>query len=174
MRNANPIGNKESAVAADADCCARVSALLRAVLAAMVIAVGILSQIRDSWPSPLPHRGSLHALFGILLCLCVVERFYARFHRGPRMSIADIRPLSRHLSRLVYLLLYLLMFLHLVIVSAAPHRALLSSPEDFQSYLACGVLALVMIQALAALCHHLVVHGEQLSLGLVQRNGRLT
>jgi len=145
----------------------RVSAALRANLTALVVCVGVISLVKDSWLSPLPHRGNLQVLFGILLWLCVVERFYSRLTSAPRLSMTDIRPLSRHLSHLVYLLLYGLMLVRLIIdLCAAPHHASLH-PEDFQSYLVSGVLALITIHLLAAWCRHL--HGNEL-----QRNGRLT
>ena len=126
----------------------------------LVVLVGILSVIHDSWPGSLPHRGNLHVLFGVLLWLWVVARFYGRMHRAPGMVLADIRPFSRHLAHLVYLLLYGLMFCRLImdVATAAPPGAVLRADEDFQSYLAYGVLALVTIHALAA-------HS--------QRNGRL-
>jgi cytochrome b561 len=149
-------------------------------LPALVVCVGLISLVYDSWLSPLPHRGNMHALFGILLWLCVVERFYARFNVAPRMSISDIRPLSRHLSRLVYLLLYGLMLVRLIIDwCAAPHHASLHAPGDFQSYLVCGVLALITIHLLAAWCRHLVVSAADTPLSRLhgnglQRNGRLT
>jgi cytochrome b561 len=148
-------------VAADSNRSARARAVFHFPLAPFVLLVGILGVIHDSWPGPLPHRGNLHVLFGILLWICVVARFYGRMHQTPRMLLADIRPFSRHLARLVYLLLYVLMFCRLItdVACAAPPGAILRAGEDFQSYLACGVLALVTIHVLAALC---------------QRNGRLT
>jgi cytochrome b561 len=139
---------------------ARAWALFHFPLAPLVVLVGILGVIHDSWPGSLPHRGNLHVLFGVLLLVCVVARFYGRMHQTPRMVLADIRPFSRHLARLVYLLLYVLMFCRLImnVASAAPPGAVLRADEDFQSYLGFGVLALVTIHVLAAHC---------------QRNGRL-
>jgi cytochrome b561 len=129
-------------------------------VAQLVMLVGILGVIHDAWPGFLPHREDLHALFGILLWICVVARFYRRVHQVPRLGIADIRPFSRHLSRLVYLLLYILMFCRLIMdVACAAPRGAMRAGEDLQSYLAYGVLALVTIHMLAA---------------RLQRNGRLT
>lgn len=167
-------------VAAQGCRCTRVSAALHANLPALVVCVGLLSLVQDSWLSPLPHRGNLHALFGILLWLCIVERYYARLNLAPPMSVTDIRPLSRHLSRLVYLLLYGLMLVRLLIdCCAAPHHASLHAAADFQSYLVCGVLALITIHLLAAWCRHLVGSAAETPLRLLhgnglQRNGRLT
>jgi hypothetical protein len=158
------------------DRCSRISEAFHANLAALVAVVGVLGLIHDAWPSLLSHRGNLHVLFGSLLWLCVVARFYRRFRLEPRMLIADIRSLCRRLSRLVYLLLYLLMCCQLIIgmLRDAPHRSLQQINESFQAYLACGVLALLTIQVLAALSRYWVTHGAGAPLRLVQRNGRLT
>ncbi len=147
-------------MAADNDRSARAGTVFHFPLAPLVVLVGILGVIHDSWPGSLPHRGNLHVLFGVLLWICVVARFYGRMHQTPRMLLADLRPFTRHLAHLVYLLLYVLMFCRLImdVASAAPPGAILRAGEDFQSYLAYGVLALVTIHALAAFC---------------QRNGRL-
>jgi len=162
-------------VAAQGCRCTRVSAAVRSNLPALVVCVGVISLVHDSWLSPLPHRGNLHVLFGILLWLCVVERFYARLNAAPRMSMTDLRPLSRHLSRRVYLLLYGLMLVRVIIdLCAAPHHASLHRPEDFQSYLICGVLALITIHVLAAGCRHLLMPAADTPFSLFQRNGRLT
>jgi cytochrome b561 len=87
-----------------------------------------------------------HRLFGVLLLGWVVMRFYRRMRERP-LQPGDVRAFARHLSRLVYLLLYLMMLFSLGV------RRL--RPEDFQIYLAYGVVALIAIQALAALCRHL-------------------
>jgi hypothetical protein len=53
---------------------ARAWALFHPPLAPLVVLVGILGVIHDSWPASLPHRGNLHVLFGVLLLACVVAR----------------------------------------------------------------------------------------------------
>jgi hypothetical protein len=161
---------------AGTDCCSRISEAFHANLAPLAAVVGVLGLIHDSWPTPLSHRGNLHVLFGSLLWLCVVARFYRRFKMEPRLLIADIRPFCRRLSRLVYLLLYLLMCCQLIIgiLCDAPHRSLQQINQGFQAYLACGVLALLTIQVLAALSRYWVMHGAGGPPQLVQRNGRLT
>jgi cytochrome b561 len=133
----------------------------QAHFALLVLGVGLLGLIADAWTIPLPHRGNLHLLFGALLWAYVVARFYGRLRRSPRMQPAEIRAFSLHLSRLVYLLLYVLAFFNLAIglLRAAPHSTFLAHAEDFQSYLVCGLGALVTIRVLAALCHHSAIHG---------------
>ncbi len=151
-------------------------------LGVLVLMAGLLGLIHDSWPIPLGTTGTLHALFGALLLIFVVARFYRHAHRTPRMLPADIRALSRHLSRTVYLLLYVLMFFDLIIgiLCGTPHRAIYGPAVEFRSYLAYGFLALVAIRALSALYPNIVVHHVSAPIDVgtpidaVQRNGRLT
>jgi cytochrome b561 len=129
--------------------------------ALLVLVVGLLGLIADTWTLPLPHRGNLHVLFGALLWAYVLARFYGRLRRSPGMQPDDIRAFSRHLSRLVYLLLYLLAFFNLAIgfLRAAPHSTFMARAENFQIYLVFGLGALITIRVLAALCHRSVTHG---------------
>ncbi len=143
----------------------------------LVVVVGILGLVVDSWPIPLPHGANLHALFGLLLWVAVVVRFYRRLRQSPRMRPTDIREFSRHLSRLVYLLLYVLMFVNLAIgtLRAALKHTDIGAAEDFQSYLGYGLVALITIHALAALCRQFVTYEGMVSpVVMAQRNGRLT
>jgi cytochrome b561 len=130
----------------------------------LLILAGLLSLIHDTWMKPGPAAAlNTHILFGALLWAWVVVRFYRRMRRIPRMQPSDIREFSRHLSRLVYLLLYLLMFFSITLrfLRYLLHRSAVGSAEDFQSYLAFGILALVIIHALAALCRQFLVHGAR-------------
>jgi cytochrome b561 len=137
-------------------------AMCRPNFALLVLVVGQLGLIQDSLPKPAPASWmNLHVLFGALLWVCVVARFYRSVRRTPRMLPAEVRALSRQLSRLVYLLLYALMFFALIIgiLGAALHGTIVrgtivGAAENFQSYLVGGLAALVTIRALAALCHH--------------------
>jgi cytochrome b561 len=143
-------------------------------LALCIVLVGVVALIQDSWPSALLHRGKFHTLFGILLWIWVVTRFYA-YQSQPARLPADLRAFSRNCSRRVFLLLYLLMFLRLIIGicrdTAHPmHFAL----EDFQVYLASGCIALLTIRLLAALCRYAALHHAPVPAVLIQRNGRLT
>jgi hypothetical protein len=130
---------------------AKAGAALHANLPMLVLAVGLLGLI----------RGNLHVLFGTLLWICVVARFYRRVNQAPAMLPDDMRTLVRGLSRLVYLLLYVLMFFRIAIgiMRTAPRRPIFGPVEDFQSYLACGLIALATIHALAALYRHFLVRG---------------
>jgi cytochrome b561 len=106
---------------------------------------------------------SLHVLFGALLWICVVARFYRRVHRGPFMPPNDLRALVRTLSRFVYLVLYLLMFFRIAIaiLRSAPHQTVFGALDDFQGYLAGGIIALGTIRALAALYRYFGFEGAR-------------
>jgi cytochrome b561 len=128
--------------------------------ALLVLAVGFLGLLQDLRPIPLRHLGSLHALFGALLLIFILARFYRHVHRTPRMLPTDIRAFSRHMSLTVYLLLYVLMFCDLIIgiLPGTPRRATHGSAVEFQSYLVYGFVALASIRALSALYPTIVVH----------------
>jgi cytochrome b561 len=151
------------------------AAMCRPHFALLVLVVGLLGRIQDSAsiPAPaswmnlpswmsLPPWMNLHVLFGALLWVCVVARFYRGMRQAPRMLPAEVRALSRQLSRLVYLFLYGLMFFGLIIgiLRAGLYGAMVGGAENFQSYLVGGLAALVTIRALAALCHRFVVQGR--------------
>ena len=125
---------------------------VRSHLASLVLlAVGLLGLVHDN----------LRVLFGALLWVCVVVRFYRRVRQPQPLLAPDIRALVRKLSRSVYLLLYLLMFFRIAIgiLRTAPHRSIFGPVEDFQSYLLYGLIALATIHALAALYRHFAVQG---------------
>jgi hypothetical protein len=156
--------------------CASSTTPLHANFALLVLLVGLLGLIADTFTIALPHRGNLHILFAALLWAYIVVRFYGRLRRAPRMLPTEIRAFSRHLSRLVYLLLYILTFFNLVIgvVRAAPHSTFLARTEDVQIYLVCGVGALITIRVLAGLCHHSVTHGaKSRTHGLTKRTAKV-
>jgi cytochrome b561 len=104
---------------------------------------------------------NLHVLFGALLWICVVARFYRRVHQAASMLPDELRALVRTLSRFIYLLLYILMFFRIAtgIVRGAPHQPIFAPAEDFQGYLAGGLIALATIHALAALYRYFCFHG---------------
>ena len=116
------------------------------------LAAGLLGLIHDSWAgSAAASSLHCHALFGALLCGSVMVRFYFGARRPLRGPAIDIHVFSRRLSRQVYLVLYVLMLFNMTIdiLRGAPHRSMLRAAEDFQSYLACGCVALVTIHILA-------------------------
>jgi len=99
-----------------------------------------------------PYPGLAQALFGAAIWLYVIACFYRRLRRPPPMPPSDLYAFSRRLSRVVYAVLYALMFVRLTIgvLCAAPDRPMQISFDDFQGYLASGVLAIVTIRVLSA------------------------
>ena len=123
----------------------------------------------------MPHPGIVQALFGAAIWVYVVARFCRRLRRSPAMLPPDLYAFSRRLSRVVYAWLYALMFVRLSIgiLCAAPDRPIPVSFDDFQGYLASGVLAIVTIHALSAAYRHFVVNAADAPAHNAQANGRL-
>jgi cytochrome b561 len=117
----------------------------------------------------------MHALFGVAIWLYVVARFCRRLRRSPPMLPSDLHAFSRRLARVVYAWLYALMFVRLSIgiLCAAPDRPIQISFDDFQGYLASGVLAIVTVHALSAAYRHFVMNAPSASGGTLQSNGQL-
>ena len=125
--------------------------------AMIVISVGVGGLIDNSWLRKLAESWiNVHALFGILLGILVIARYeWVVRHSPPRLP-RDIRELSRHLSRIVYLLLYLVIGLRECLGTAnfawqgsATH--VFDPKDDFQLFLASGLLALVVVRVLASI-----------------------
>jgi cytochrome b561 len=123
-------------------------------------------KVSNEESAKVPYPGVVQALFGVTIWLYVVARFYQRLRRSPPMPPSDLYAFSRRLSRVVYAWLYALMFVRLTIaiLCAAPGRPIQISFDDFQGYLASGVLAIVTIHAFSAAARRRT---------WVQPNGRL-
>jgi len=137
-------------------------------LAAVVIGVlglpgtSLLRKSFESWMD-------IHALFGLLLCCLVFARYRECVPHSSRLSSAEIRRLSRHLSCLVYLLLYTVLAARQIIgifnsawhggavdfnlldphFRRGPDHAGWNPNDDFQLFLATGLLALIFVRVLA-------------------------
>jgi hypothetical protein len=105
----------------------------------------------------------------LLLCTLVITRYRWLVERSRRMTSIAIKELSRHLSRIVYLVLYgAIGFRGIVALqngishgSAVDFRlfdehfsngldsAFFNPRDDAQVFLACGLLALLYVRALA-------------------------
>jgi cytochrome b561 len=135
----------------------------------LTVATGILGLSRASWlRQMLESRINLHVLFALLLCGLVVARCQWQVRHSPRMLPADLRALSRNLSRLVYLLLYIVIGVRqaMCILSSlghgdavdfkffdgafrqGPDYAGFNPKDDFQLFLASGLLVLIFIRLL--------------------------
>jgi hypothetical protein len=121
----------------------------------LVLALGIIGQLVDSRTYPSYAVGTqLHALFGLLLCAAIFTHFHKRMQHAPLATPGDIAAFSRGLSRRIYLLMYVLLGLRIAMGLDRPimglDRPRLLPAEGFRDYLICGVVALVLIRALAA------------------------
>jgi cytochrome b561 len=132
--------------------------------ALVVVVVGIVGLLRDSGTKSIPESWlNVHALFGLLLCVSITTRFYRGMKHPALVPSIDIDVFTRHVSRMVYLLLYGLLGAKQIIDIATFllhgggfdfHRTILTPIEDFQVYVAYGMLALMLNQALAAVWRH--------------------
>ena len=138
-------------------------------MALAAIAIGVLGLSRGSWPRQVLESWiGVHALFGLLLCGLVFARCRWHVKHSPRMLPADTRELTRHLSRIVYLLLYVVIGVRetIGIVNSlwyggsvdfnlfderfrnGPDYAGFNPRDDFQLFIASGLVALIFVRAL--------------------------
>lgn len=127
-----------------------------------LVAASPLRRIVESWIN-------IHLLFEFLLCTLVIARYRWWVQHSQRMTSIAIKELSRHLSRVVYLVLYGAIGLREIIalVSGIGHggavdfglfdehfpnglnSAVFNPRDDAQVFIACGLLALISVRALA-------------------------
>ena len=147
------------------------------VVALLVVWVGALGLLHDSWPKQ-THLFwiNIHALSGFALWLLVIARYGWRMaHPVPDLP-DDVGPLYRRLSRAAHLTLYALLFVIPIIgivtfiwhgrvldlgfirvnFGVASNRAVFEPTEDLHGYLAYALFALAGVHILAALWHHFV------------------
>jgi cytochrome b561 len=133
-------------------------------------AVGVLGVLDVSWlRQALMGRANIHALFGALLLLSVTAQFALQVRHAAFVSASEIAVFARSLSRQIYLSLYglaavkeiqfLWAYRHSAtsVDSGASVDALAAFMKGFQPYLAYGIIALVVLRILAALCHHVLI-----------------
>jgi cytochrome b561 len=147
------------------------------VLALLVIGVGILGLLHDTWPK---HSQALwinvHALAGLLLWVLLLWRFGLRLKRPPPPLPADFSVAAKRLAVTVHFLLYALLFVTPLIgmvtfiwhgrvldlafyqlnFGVAKDRAIFEPTEDIHGYLAYAIFALAALHILAALWHHFI------------------
>jgi cytochrome b561 len=149
------------------------------LLFVLVVVVGILGLLHDSWPKRSQAFWiNIHALIGLSLWILLMLRFLGRLKYPPPPPAADMSTAMRLLSRAVHLSLYALLFvipilgivtfiwhgrsLDLGIVQlnfgVTKNRAIFEPTEDIHGYLAYCVFALAGAHAAAALWHHFVKH----------------
>jgi cytochrome b561 len=155
------------------------------IMAVLIVAVGILGLLHDSWPqSTQAFWINIHALIGLTVWLLLIARFvWRRSHRPPELP-SEVGEFSRRLSPIVHLLLYALLFVIpiLGIVTFIWHgrvfdfglfnvdfgvtrdRAIFHPTENIHGYLAYVLFGLIGLHILAALWHRWVCHD-----GVLQR-----
>ena len=139
-------------------------------LALFLLVIGTAGLVAPSWPRQRVDSWiNIHLLFGLLLSIWVVFRFQRSVGVSPCLLPADVRGLSRQLSRIVYCVLYGVIGLTqcIGIVSSLWHgsavdfrlfsESLRHGPDaadfdlhdDFQQFLASGLMPLVILRVMA-------------------------
>jgi len=142
---------------------------------ALVVVVGTLGLLHDSWPDKTQAFWiNVHAVIGLLLWLLVLIRLAWRAGHAPPADPASQGPWARRLSKPVHLLLYALLVITPIIgiVTFVYHgrvfdfglfqidpgvkknRAIFHPTEDIHGYLAYAIFGLAALHAFAALWHH--------------------
>jgi cytochrome b561 len=147
------------------------------IMAALIVVVGVLGLLHDSWPRRSQAFWiNLHALIGLLVFLLILVRLRWRLRHPPPALPPEIGVLPRRLSYGAHLLLYLLVIviplvgivtfvwhgrafnfgLFRVDFGVHSNRAVFHPTEDLHGYLAYALFALIGVHVLAALWHQLV------------------
>jgi cytochrome b561 len=141
----------------------------------LVVAVGILGLLHDSWPKRMQAFWiNLHAMLGLLLWLTLMARFWWRIRHSPPSLPSGVGDWSRRLSGPVHWALYALLFVTPIVgivtfiwhgrifdfgvfhldFGVKSNRAVFHPTEDIHGYLAYAIFALAGVHAAAALWHH--------------------
>jgi cytochrome b561 len=149
------------------------------IIAVLVVIVGTLGLLHDSWPRAIQARWiNIHAVIGLAVWVLLMLRLAWRMSHRPPDLPPDVGEFSRRTSYPVHLLMYLLLFVIPVfgvitfiwhgrvfdfgLFRIDPHvrsdRAIFHPTEDIHGYLAYALFGLIGLHALAALWHHFVRH----------------
>jgi superoxide oxidase len=153
-------------------------------MAVLVVAVGILGLLHDSWPkSTQSFWINIHALLGLLLWVTLIARFWWRRGHPPPPLPQQASAYSRRLSGPVHFLLYVLLLVTPILgfVTFVYHgrvlnlgilqidfgiksnRTIFHPTEDIHGYLAYTLFGLASFHALAALWHQFIVRDRLLA-----------
>ncbi len=151
----------------------RVAIALHWIMAVLIVVVGVLGLLHDSWPRRSQAFWiNLHALIGLSVWSLIVVRLGWRLRHPPPVP----PPETGVLTYAVHLLLYLLVFviplvgivtfiwhgrafdfgLFKVDFGVRANRAIFHPTEDIHGYLAYLLFALIGLHVLAALWHQFV------------------
>lgn len=154
------------------------------IMALLVVIVGVLGLLHDSWPKGTQSFWiNIHALCGLALWVLLMARVWWRSIHPPPPLPPEARAFSPALARPVHLLMYALLFVTpiLGIVTFIWHgrvfdfglfqvdfgvrkdRAIFHPTEDIHGYLAYTLFAVAGLHALAALWHQFVRRDRMLS-----------
>ncbi len=143
----------------------------------MVVVVGVLGLLHDSWPDATQAFWiNIHAICGLLLWITVMARLAWRRANPPPPLPADVDDATRRLSGPVHAALYALLLVipAIGIVTFVWHgrafdfglfridfgvhknRAVFHPTEDIHGYLAYTLFLIAALHALAALWHHFI------------------
>jgi cytochrome b561 len=146
-------------------------------MAVVVVVVGVLGLLHDSWPKQTQSFWiNVHALLGLFLWLLCAGRVWWRSTHTPPDLPPHVGEFSRRWSYPVHVLLYVLLFIIPAVgivtfiwhgrvfdfglfkwdPGVAKNRAIFHPTEDLHGYLAYALFALAGIHALAALWHHFI------------------
>lgn len=155
----------------------RVSIAFHWISVLLVVVVGVLGLLHDSWPRSTQGAWiNLHAVLGLLLWALVIARLAWRLGHPPPALPSGTGQLTRRLSGAVHALLYLLLLVLPIIgivtfiwhgrafdfgvfridFGVRSNRAIFHPTEDVHGNLAYALFALVGVHALAALWHHYI------------------
>jgi len=146
-------------------------------MAVLVVIVGVLGLLHDSWPKATQSFWiNIHALCGLALWALLMARFGWRMKHPPPPLPPEAGALSRVLARPVHLTMYALLFvipilgivtfiwhgrafdfgLFKVDFGVQKNRAIFHPTEDIHGYLAYTLFTVAGLHALAALWHQFV------------------
>jgi cytochrome b561 len=155
----------------------RAAIALHWIMAVLIVVVGTLGLLHDSWPRRTQAFWiNLHALIGLAVWVLIIVRSWWRLRQPPPALPPEIGLLTRRLSYAVHLLLYLLVFviplvgivtfiwhgrafdfgLFKVDFGVRSDRTIFHPTEDLHGYLAYALFALIGLHVLAALWHQFV------------------
>ena len=153
-------------------------------VALLVVIVGVLGLLHDSWPKATQSFWiNIHALCGLLLWVLLMARLWWRSRHPPPPLPAEAGGLARALARPVHLSMYALLFvipilgivtfiwhgrvfdfgLFKVDFGVQKNRAIFGPTEDIHGYLAYTLFTVAGLHALAALWHHYIRRDGMLS-----------
>jgi cytochrome b561 len=143
----------------------------------LVVCVGILGLLHDSWPDKASQRFwiNIHALIGLVLWLLLFARLAWRLRHAPPPAAGG--PLARRVAAIVHFALYALLFvipivglvtfvyhgrvfnfgLFSVDLHVASNRAVFHPTEEWHGYLAYALFGLAGAHALIALWHQFIL-----------------